>query len=153
MIITTCIYLRVRYLLLWGLSWFLLWWKCFCLNEVIYKKVYHINADTQHSEQPVHVAVHHLALTIVLTITLMLFSHPPSFSLHTLSPLSLPSQSGCRAAPVILSPVSRTPPCGGNSSNSSAGSASMRTAAAACQSNCTTSGGFGCRNRTKRATR
>lgn len=67
--------------------------------------------------------------------------------------LLLPSQNSCRTSRVILWLGSRTPPCEENLSSSWDGSASTRLAAAACQSNCTISGGRGCRKRIERATR
>lgn len=62
-------------------------------------------------------------------------------------------QRGWRVARVTQSQASRTPRYDGTSSSSLAGCASTPMAAAACPSNFTTSGGSGCRNPTKRATR
>lgn len=62
-------------------------------------------------------------------------------------------QVSCRLAHVTCSPASRTPPCGGSSSSSSGGPASTHRAAAPCPSNCTMSGGRGCRKPTGCATR
>lgn len=62
-------------------------------------------------------------------------------------------QISCSLARVTSRPAGTTLPCGGSSSSSSGGSASMSRAVAPCPSNCTTSGGRGCKKPTGCASR